>query len=199
MIGIFIEPKGKTKSLIKYYKFQIKKKKINSKLTSHPPHLTIYLADLREPKKIFIEIRKILKRFKLFYIKINKIGLFTNDPSTGGDIIYLNVKKSKKLNLLQKKITNSLKFLLNQKLYRNINNKFRDKKMINSQKKFGFPFVGTHWKPHFTISSIKNFINTGEYNYFKNVKINLINKVDKISIWKINGERHFKLKEIKLS
>ena len=72
-------------------------------------------------------------------------------------------------------------------------------KLLNiSQKKYGFPFVGNHWIPHFTIGSIKNFIQMNDYKNFKKLKINLNNEINKITVWKIIGSKHIKLKEIKL-
>jgi len=198
MIGIFIEPNYQIKKFIKKWKSYIKKKKIKSKLTNHPPHSTLYLANLDNPKQVIFQIEKIVKKFKKFEIKVNKTDVFVDDKLIGGDTIYLNIKKNKNLYLLQKRLAQNLKFFLNKKTKKNFKLKFLNKRLANSQKNFGFPFVGSHWMPHFTISSIKDFTQTNEFKKFKESKINFDCKINKISIWKISGEKHYKIKELKL-
>lgn len=197
MIGIFIEPNYEIYKFINKWKLRIKKRKIKTKFINHPPHSTIYLANLRDHKKIFLSVKMVAQNFKNFSITLNKTGVFVNDKLTGADTIYLNIKKNKNLFLLQKELAKKLKFFIKGDIKKKMKVEFIDKRLNNSQKKFGFPFVGSHWVPHFTIGSIKDYVKTSEYKEFKNLKINFQNKIDKVSIWKISGEKHFKLKEFK--
>ena len=117
-----------------------------------------------ETKKVIFGIRKNIANFNQFKITINKTSVFKNDLFTGGDKIYLNIKKNKKLLLLQKKIANNLKPLVDNK---SKNMKLKNNLLDSSQKKYGFPFVGNHWIPHFTIGSVKNFIEMNDYKIFR--------------------------------
>ena len=195
MIGIFLEPNKKLKKIIIKWKKNLKKKKVKGKFINHPPHSTIFLANIRNKKKLFLVLEKTIANFNQFKITINKTSVFKNDLFTNGDTIYLNIKKNKKLLLLQKKIANNLKPLVDKK---SKNMKFKNNLLDSSQKKYGFPFVGNHWIPHFTIGSVKNFIEMNDYKIFRKLKINLKNEINKISIWEIIGNKHIKLKEIKL-
>ena len=195
MIGIFLEPNKQLKKIIIKWKKNLKKKNIKGKFINHPPHSTIFIANIRNKKKLFLVLEKTIADFKKFKITINKTSVFKSDLFTGGDTIYLNIKKNKKLLLLQKKIANKLRTLVNEK---SKNMKFKNKLLDNSQKKYGFPFVGNHWKPHFTVASVKNFIEMNDYKIFRKLKINLKNEINKIVIWRIIGNNHIKLKEIKL-
>ena len=69
-----------------------------------PPHSTIFLANIRNKKKLFLVLEKTIANFNQFKITINKTSVFKNDLFTNGDTIYLNIKKNKKLLLLQKKL-----------------------------------------------------------------------------------------------
>ena len=70
--------------------------------------------------------------------------------------------------------------------------------MKKNHKKYGYPFVGKNWIPHFTISSIskKNDLKKIKLNLKK--KIKLTNRVKNISIWLINKNQHKKLHTINL-
>ena len=195
MIGIFLEPNKQLNKIIIKWKKNLKKKNIKGQLINHPPHSTIFLANIRNKKKLFSVLEKNIANFNQFKITINKTSVFKNDLFTGGDTIYLNIKKNKKLLLLQKKIANNLRPLVDKK---SKNMKFKNNLLYSSQKKYGFPFVGNHWIPHFTIGSVKNFTKMNDYKIFRKLKINLKNEINKISIWEIIGNKHIKLKEIKL-
>lgn len=196
MIGIFLEPNKKLKRIIIKLKKDLKKKKIKGKLINHPPHSTIFFANIRNKKKLFLVLEKTIANCKQLKITVNKISVFKNDLFTDGDTIYLNIKKNKKLLLLQKKIANNLRPLVDKK---SKNMKFKNNLLYSSQKKYGFPFVGNHWIPHFTIGSVKNFTKMNDYKIFRKLKINLKNKINKIVVWEVIGNKHIKLKEIKLS
>ena len=65
--------------------------------------------------------------------------------------------------------------------------------------KYGFPFVGLHWKPHFTIGSIKNFKKHFNFQSIKNTKIYFEQDVKTISLWKIKKNSHKRIKIFKLN
>ncbi len=198
MIGIFLEPNNTLKNIIINWKKRLKKKNVKSKFINHPPHSTIFFANIRNKKKLFLVIKKTLTGFKKFKIIVNKTGVFKNDLLTGRDTIYLKIKKNRKLFLLQKKIACNLRSLIEKKSKNKKSWRFKNKLLYRSQKKYGFPFVGNHWIPHFTIGSVKNFIKMNDCKTFRKLKINLKSEINKITVWKIIGNKHIKLKEIKL-
>tara|TARA_Y100000294_G_C8533137_1_gene327874 strand:+ start:849 stop:1403 length:555 start_codon:yes stop_codon:yes gene_type:complete len=171
----------------------------NSKLTNHPPHSTIYVSNIKNIDKAIIEVEYVLSTLKPFKIKIDKTDVFYNDKFTGGDSIFLNIKNNKKLFVLQKKVAEKLKYFSNKTNNKKKSISIKNKKLKKSQEIYGFPFIGSHWNPHFTIGSIKDIRNSKEFIKFLNTKINFENMVSNISVWKINGEKHTRLKVINLS
>ena len=197
MLGIFLEPQGRLRTFIVKWKTRIKKNYIDTKYIDHPPHSTIYLASLSNKKRVIEEIQDLVNQFKPFKIKIDKTDIFLNDKFTGKDTIYLSIKKNKIIFKFQKKLAEKLKYFTKKKKTKSF--KYSDKKLKNSLLKYGFQFVGSHWRPHFTIGSIKNFNRKKDYPRFMKTKIYFENDVKKISLWKINKDKHKKIKEFKFS
>ena len=70
------------------------------------------------------------------------------------------------------------------------------KQLLESYYKYGFPFVGNHWIPHFSISSlrsekthpiIEDFLSTTKQYQFT---------VDQLSLWRVDGDEHIQLKTV---
>ena len=195
MIGIFIEPKGKCNHFIKKWKKILNSKfKVNN-FALHPPHLSIYVGNLRLEKSLILKLQKLSEKFNEIEILINKLDIFQNDVFTKKDTIFLRVKKNKTLSTFQLRVAKTVKnYLLSKK---KVN--FLDKNLNNSYQKFGFAFVGKHWIPHFTLASVKKFNNTSEYKKITKGKILFKFKINKISLWKINKEKHKKILDIKIN
>jgi len=196
MIGIFIEPNKDLKKYIDKWKKKINKKFIRAKLTSHPPHSTIYYADLVKDKDVLKVLGTTLKKINSFKISINKTLIFYDDKLTGGDTMCLSINKDNILFQIQKKIAKNLKFFI--KHTSNKNNQLTNKAHLTSVKKYGYPFVGGHWLPHFTIGSIKNKRNSNEFKQFVEEKVKFKNNINYISAWKIYGNKHILIKRFKL-
>ena len=193
MLAIFIEPKFSLKKFIINWKSKLKKYP-KSKFIYHPPHSTIFIADFKNLKEVEKEMFEISNNFEPFKIIVDKTDIFLNDSLTNKDTIFLNIKKNKKLIDLQKKIANKLKS--NVKINKNL--KFKNKNFQNSHLKYGFPFVGSHWKPHFTVGSIKNFKKKKEFKLFIEQKINFKNIINRLSLWEVKKNNHKKIKKFRL-
>ena len=72
--------------------------------------------------------------------------------------------------------------------------------MKKNYKIYGWPYVGKYWIPHVTIASIKNIHGNNKYfKLFLKEKINLYNKVTKVRFYKVVGENHKHLFDLKLN
>ena len=120
---------------------------------------------------------------KFFKIKINKTDIFYDDLFTKKDTIFLKLNKNKKIFILQKILAERLKKYVKYESRKKLN--LKNDILKKSIAKFGFPFVGSHWIPHFTISSIKNFKNSQDCQKFLNTKVNFENSINCISLWKL--------------
>ena len=102
--------------------------------------------------------------------------------------MYYKVERNAKLLVLQKKLASKLiphKILV--KVPKNI---IKEKFLYDSFIKYGFPFVGEHWIPHFTVASLQTGKNNPIIKNFlaQKIKFNFI--IDQLSLWRINGDDH---------
>ena len=77
--------------------------------------------------------------------------------------------------------------------------KFKFAWMNKNNKKYGYPFVGKKWIPHFTIASLVNFNKDKKFiKNFLNKKIKSDELIKKIYIYKINKDEHIYLWSINI-
>ena len=192
-LGVFIVPNGELKSKIISWKQKIEKELHEQPYTSHPPHMTIIHSNINECNSAINEIKECLKGLKSFKITVHKNNIFWNDLFTGGNTLSYNIKKNKYLNEIQKKIS----VVFSKYKENNETPKFfrTHKQLYNSYLDFGFPFVGDHWIPHFTISSLKVAKNHKIIREFLLDQIDVSFTVKTVSIWDINGDQHQMIEE----
>ena len=187
-LGVFIIPGGLLKSKITFWKKRIEKEFNVQPYTNHPPHLTIIHASIKKDKIAIREIKECVNELKSFTLTVNYNNIFWDDLFTGGHTLSYNTKKSEYLNRFQKKLS---AVFFKHKENHEIPFLFKNhKQLCDSYLNFGFPFVGEHWIPHFTVSSLKVNKNHGIIKEFLLDRIDVSFKVNKVSVWDINDDKH---------
>ena len=192
-LGVFIIPNGELKSKITFWKKKIEKEFHEQPYTNHPPHLTIIHSNIKEYEAARNEIKECLEGLRSFKLKVYKNNIFWDDLLTGGNTLSYNIKKNEYLNEIQKKLS---AVFFKYKESDEIPKFFRThKQLYNSYQNFGFPFVGEHWIPHFTISSLKVAKNHKIIRDFLLDQIDISFTVNTVSIWDIKGNQHQMIEE----
>tara|TARA_Y100000768_G_scaffold352142_1_gene303510 strand:+ start:557 stop:1153 length:597 start_codon:yes stop_codon:yes gene_type:complete len=195
-LGVFILPNGELKSKITFWKKKIEEELHEQPYTNHPPHLTIIHSNINEYKAAINEIKECLERLKSFKLTVSKNNIFWDDLFTGGNTLSYNIKKNEYLNDIQKQLSTVFS---KYKDSNEIPKFFRaNRQLYDSYLDFGFPFVGDHWIPHFTISSLKVAKNHKIIKDFLLDQIDISFTVNKISVWDINGNQHQMIEEFTL-
>ena len=196
-IAIFIEPSNEINKKIIKWKKLIKRSFGNQKYSNHPVHLTlaVYKFKKRPTNFFYNSLKKDISIIKKFNIYLSKANVFYNDELINGNTLYFSVKKKQKIFNLQKKIILIFKNLRKNMI---IKRNFKNPKLNKNSLNYGFPFVGKIWIPHLTVSSIslssdKNKMSKLIEDFLSQKIHNKKIKVNKISIWKINGDRHKKI------
>ena len=194
-IAIFVEPNYELNNNILYWKKIIKKRIGNQTYLKHPPHMTLFTLNIKKltDKNIF-NIKKLVRKHNSFKLVVKKPQIFFNDPLTKGQTLHYSLYNNTKLNTLQKKLLNLCKDLSLNRLKKNKLKGLMKKNFM----KYGYPFYGSNWTPHFTIASIKENKHSSTIDNFLKKKINIKFTVKKISLWKIKGEKHKKLRSFNL-
>ena len=182
-IGIFILPDLRLKKEIINYKKKVKSSYGNQIYLDHLPHCSIFVFNTK----------------KKHLIKINqeaKTDIYQKEPITKGNTYIFKIKKNDFLKKLQKKIVK--KFFNFSVKSKNI---FKNKQMFNNFNKYGYPFINSNWKPHFTISSIHKNKNQKEFKEnFKKYKLNKRKLyLSKINLYLINKNKHKLICQIKIN
>ena len=196
-IGFFITPEEPLKSKILFWKGKVKKELKNQPYVEHPPHLTLINLDLYEENQAISNVKESISSIRAFNIKISQKDVFFNDISTNGHTIYYKANKTSNLEDIQiqlavilakyKKSKNLPKFLMKNNI------------LLKSYKSFGSPFIGSHWIPHFTVASLQVENENPLLNEFLSKQESYSFMVEKIAIWKINGDDHHMIDEVDLA
>jgi hypothetical protein len=196
--GIFIEPTGLLASAIRSLKAEVERQLPGQKFCSHPPHSTLIYGQYQEPKLWRDQLVAALAAVRPFSIQTTEFGFFYDDVlAGGGHTVVFKAQTTPEIIALQKACGEVLKHwrgeteparggLLEREPFR------------GSFAEYGFPFVGPHWIPHFTIASLKvakdapllRELTAGEARHAF-----LLNRV---SVWEIEGDSHKKLFEVPL-
>tara|TARA_Y100001970_G_scaffold281852_1_gene393499 strand:- start:37022 stop:37615 length:594 start_codon:yes stop_codon:yes gene_type:complete len=194
-LGVFLLPNGELNSQIIKWKRIIAEKIPDQPYTLHPPHLTLISLDIDNYDSVIRDVLRLSKYFSPFELNINKTDVFWNDSFTNGHTLFYGLKKNVNLYKLQKHVAN---ILINYKKDNNKNIKMDSKVFEKSYKKYGSPFIGEHWIPHFSISSIQGSEKHSVIDRFLSTDVELSCMIDKITTWEINSDNHKQLDEFPL-
>jgi len=193
-LAVFILPMGSLVNDLVSWKERIKNELPGQPYTSHPPHMTLINTELINEKDGVIAISAIISSIKPFQISVKRKNIFWDDSFTKGHTLFFEVEYNDALFELQKSLAIALKPF--KKKVSPPNYLIEDNVILESFKTYGFPFIGRHWKPHFSVASlktektdpiIKDFLSkTSQYNF----------TVDQFSIWNVNGDEHTQLKTL---
>ena len=197
MIVIYIKPDDLFNNIIFDFKRKIIKKYKYHLYAEHEPHCTIISSKKISLKNLQKNLIHNLKKIKKFKIKIDRTDIFFNDPLTKTNTLFFNIYKNENLFKLQKTVVKSLNFKKNIDLFED--NLKLNKTNLISYKKYGYPYVGKHWIPHFSVASINCRRNSQFTKSFLNYKLNYSFAINKIACWKYENNYHKKLFEVFLN
>mgnify|MGYP001334432735 CR=1 FL=1 len=194
--AIFIQPERKFLSLLRSWKKRINKELPNQKYTLHPPHMTILNMDVKNESNAIKITTNAARSLNPIQITIDKPKIFFNDPSTGGHTLFFSIKNNSFINTLQVSLAEDLMGEKNIKSPPNFITKSDN--FLRSYNKYGSPFIGKHWVPHFSISSIIVEKTNPIIREFLSINFNHHFTVHQLSIWRIINDTHTKLTNVPL-
>lgn len=193
--GVFILPYGDFEQEVYAWKERIQSVHPNQPYTAHPPHLTLINLEVSSEDDAIDAIANLSKSMRPLTVNVACTAVFWEDLATGGHTLYFGLKKAKALHTIQQKISVTLtgyrKEVQAPEHVRN-NNVY-----MNSFNKYGFPFVGEHWIPHFSVSSLRSEKSDPIIREFLSSKFRYSFRVKEVSLWHINMDEHTHLKTVK--
>jgi len=193
-LAIFLLPKGDLRATMVRWKERVQNELPDQPYTAHPPHMTLINLEVRNEDDGVTAISNLSGSINPFQITVNRTNVFWDDIVTGGHTLFFGIEKNDALTTLQKTLANVL-----QEVKKNVpppDYITGNKQLLESYDKYGFAFVGDHWIPHFSISSlrfekihpiIEDFFSTTEQYHFR---------VNQLSLWQVDGDDHTHLQTV---
>lgn len=197
--AVFIEPEGELREFILSYKKKISSILPHQHYCNHPPHSTLFMSAMQEPENWLESLKSAVRRIFAFESHIRDTIVFYDDVLAGGrHTIALQVEPSAALFLLQRVVGEELASFVDRETIDMPSSFLENEPFLSSYLRYGFPFVGEHWIPHFTIASLQTSKNDPLITEFLNLcpKFNFL--VKSVSIWRIDGDDHTQIGIIKL-
>ena len=155
-LGIFIEPDGELQEFILSCKERMKKLDPHAIYLTHPPHLTLVHTNAPYTDTLQSKLEGQIRKDGPFVIQVKQFHVFENDPlAENMNTLTLRVEQNELLFQLQMIVASAIRQSLSAAF---VKRDFPTVEMNNSYKLYGFPFVGDHWIPHFTIGSTRQSV-----------------------------------------
>lgn len=127
--------------------------------TDEPPHCTFCLGEYTNLSQVEHVLERITATYTPIIIDTLDIGTFSIDSHY--TTIFVGIKRRGSLTELQKRTAESLFQYMKGGLLSSYMNLHHPKHSFSKQEKddiknYGYPYIGTNWKPHFTIATIPN-------------------------------------------
>ncbi len=199
--AVFLEPSGDLRELIVAQKEKIRSELPSQPYCDHPPHCTLYVSFLKEEPSAWLPVlQSALQSETAFHIDIIGTHIFYDDPLTqGGHTLIFRIAASKTLRNMQMAVCEALSsFVDTDSINEHQTPLTRREPYKTSIQRYGFPFCGTHWIPHFSVASLQTQRTHQLITDFADIKATFRSDINLVSAWQINGESHAKLAEFPL-
>ena len=163
------------------------------------PHLTLYVGNFNYGERMFEELDSKLT-MTTGEIKLEGWNTFLNDPVTSGHTIVIEVASTglKFLRNIQMDVVRTANKYRSAKLLKRYeNNESYTIEMKESLNKYGFPFVGDIWCPHFTIASFEKDVYEKVWEKLRLRRPPETVKIEKLKLSNIHFDHFELLKEWK--
>ena len=198
--GIFLEPLPPLFEEIKSRKQRIRSLIGDQVYLNHPPHCTIYHGTLASLDNWRTSLEEAVKSCKSFTTRTVENFVFYSDPlAQFGHTIAIRLQLDPNLFELQALVAKALQPHIKRNSRAIPSSLAKHSPFRESIELFNFPFVGEHWIPHFSISSLAVDKDSHLIADLLEAPCHFKVPVRELSIWEINDNYHNKLTTIRLA
>ena len=187
--AVFLEPTGGLRDFLVDAKSRVEATLPGQTYCAHPPHSTLIHGAYERVSAWRGALCAGVKSQDSFQLVCSDTQVFYDDVlAGGGHTVAVRADRDPALAELQRVVANVL-----------ARHKIADPSagaadwqgpMRASVDQYGFPFVGEHWIPHFTIASLKTDRDHPLLNDLLATSVHFTMIVDKVSVWSINDDEH---------
>jgi hypothetical protein len=197
---VLIEPSGPLRELLLTWKSRAAAQWPSAGYVDHPPHSTIWAGDLADPDRSEDAFREAASGVQELCIDVRSPYVFYNDALTGGGhTCAFAADLTDDLARLQYAISNALRVHRVPVSVGQLPVSLQREPFLRSWREYAFPFVGSHWIPHFTVASVPVRQDDPFIAAFLASPAPGQVAVRELSWWRITGERHERLASVRLA
>ncbi|SRR5258708_4156877 len=196
--AIFIEPHGTLLESLQERKAWLEQTMPGQAFCGHPPHCTVLFGSYGPSARWLEPLRQRLVKLSDFALDTEAWQQFPHDAlAGGGHTIAYRVRLAPALLELQQSVGDCLA------PFRTTGEKphplATTEPFAGSLRKYGFPFVGPHWIPHFTIGSPLVAPDAPLLARLMSGPVRHRFAVQALSVWRVEGDHHERLHELALA
>jgi len=196
--AVFIEPQGTLRTALLEAKALLESRRPGEAYTLHPPHCTIIAGDYGDPAAWLPDLRARVARRPAFTLPVDGWIQFPDDElAGGGHTVAFRAGPTPALLQLQADVAEVLAPF--SRLAPASHPLIGREPFATSLRRFGFPFVGPHWIPHFTIGSPRVAASDPLLRALTAGPPCHSTPVADLSVWNVDDEVHERLHELALA
>jgi len=194
--ALFIEPDAPLREFLLARKAWVASNKPGEPYCHHPPHCTLIVGRYGPPALWSKQVADVLAHEDPFVLACENYHVFYDDVLTGGHTVAVRVLPSHALSSLQQKLAEVLSDYID--VVEPLRAPLDQEPYSSSTQKYGFPFVGDHWMPHFSIASLRTDRDDSMLKQLLEEPISREVSVSEIAIWKVTDDEHERLEMLPL-
>ena len=193
--ALFIEPCAALRDLLLAAKARVAAWRPAQVYCDHPPHCTLLAGAYHPPGAWLPELRRRLAACPPVDLRVAGWLVFPDDVAAGGGhTVTLAVTPAPELFRLQMAVAE----VLGPHQVPGPN-PWTSEPMATSQRRFGFPFVGAHWRPHFTVASLATARNDPFLPALTAPVPDFAWTLREVGLWRITDDGHTMMERIPLA
>jgi len=198
--AVFLEPEGELRDFILDLKSKVDAVLPCQPYCSHPPHSTLIFTWFKDLAAVKDALEQALSGQSSFEIMVEENILFKDDVMADyGHTFALKVKAEPRLFALQQRVAEALEPLIDLEPAPKASGFLENEPFASSFRKYGFPFVGNHWIPHFSVASLQVSEDDALLGELMDRDFSFKFRLARISLVEVNDDRHTKLHEYNIN
>lgn len=153
--AVFIEPEGALRDMVIAWKARVSRQWPGAAYLTHPPHSTMWVGYVHDGDLVRGALKNAAAQVPAFAISIQSPRVFYDDVlAGGGQTCAFAATLVASLTRLQQLFCDALRVHRSASIDADLPPPLRRAPFLESWRQYGFPFVGPHWIPHFTVASL---------------------------------------------
>jgi hypothetical protein len=194
-----MEPVGPLRDFVVDQKRHVEQQLPGQTYCGHPPHATLVVAPYENERDLAAALEDAVDTTGPLDVSTLDMHVFYDDAMAGGGhTVVVRAHLSLELQSLQHAVAHSLRAYLAPAQDDRASSQEWPREFQESLDRYGFPFVGAHWIPHFSIASLQVSKNDPLLQELIGMAAEFSFRLSEISLWRVEGDLHEKLLAVKL-